>query len=230
MPVKPVELVGIEDVLKGLSFINEDLHAKLRAAVKIPMMNIAAKARGFVPAQVLSGWSKPIGTDINYKPFPKYDVRIIRAGIGYNDGENVLQKNGFRVSNYVYNVSGAGRIYETAGRLNPQGRAPFTSINREGAGVVAFKDTRGRSKARSTESYDSNNPFAGYQFVTAMGKLTSQTRFKGQVGGASRKTKGRLIYKAWAQDNVKVYTAMIDAINATAIKFNKSTEIKKKVA
>jgi hypothetical protein len=230
MPVKPVELVGIEDVLKGLSFINEDLHAKLRAAVKIPMMNIAAKAKSFVPGEVLSGWSKPISDTITYKPFPKYDVRVIKAGIGYNDGENVLQKNGFRVSNYVYNVSGAGRIYETAGRLNPQGRAPFTSIHAEGAGVVAYKDTRGRSKARSTESYDSNNPFAGYQFVTAMGKLTSQTRFKGQVGGSSRKTKGRLIYKAWAQDSVKVYTAMVDAINSTAIKFNKSTEIKKKVA
>ena len=230
MPVKPVELVGIEDVLHGLSFIDEDMKAKIQLAIAPPMYAIAAKAKGFVPAKVLSGWSKPIGADINYKPFPKYDAGTIRAGIGYNAGENKTFKNGFKVSNYIYNVSAAGRIYETAGRLNPQGRAPFTSINREGAGVVAFKDTRGRSKARSTESNDSNNPFAGYQFVTAMGKLTSQTRFKGQVGGASRKTKGRLIYKAWSQDSVKVYTAIVDAINSTATKFNKSTQVKKKVA
>jgi hypothetical protein len=230
MPVKPVELVGIEDVLHGLSFIDEDMHAKIRIAIKAPMMGVANKAKGFVPGQVLSGWSKPISGDINYKPFPKYNPATIRAGIGYNDGENQTYKNGFKVSNYVYNVSAAGRIYETAGRLNPQGRAPFTSIHAEGAGVVAYKDTRGRSKARSTASYDSNNPFAGYQFVTAMGSLTSQTRFKGQVGGASRKTKGRLIYKAWSQDSVKVYTAIVDAINATATKFNKSTQVKKKVA
>jgi len=228
MPVKPVELVGIEDVLHGLSFIDEDMKAKIKLAIAPPMYAIAAKAKGFVPAQVLSGWSKPIGVDINYKPFPKYDAGTIRAGIGYNAGENKTFKNGFKVSNYIYNVSAAGRIYETAGRLNPQGRAPFTSIT--GGPEQVYKDSRGRSKSRQTDSYDSNNPFAGYQFVTAMGKLTSQTRFKGQVGGASRKTKGRLIYKAWSQDSVKVYTAIVDAINSTATKFNKSTQVKKKVA
>jgi len=228
MPVKPVELVGIEDVLHGLSFIDEDMKAKIQLAIAPPMYAIAAKAKGFVPAKVLSGWSKPIGADINYKPFPKYDAGTIRAGIGYNAGENKTFKNGFKVSNYIYNVSAAGRIYETAGRLNPQGRAPFTSIT--GGPEQVYKDSRGRSKSRQTDSYDSNNPFAWYQFVTAMGKLTSQTRFKGQVGGASRKTKGRLIYKAWSQDSVKVYTAIVDAINSTATKFNKSTQVKKKVA
>jgi hypothetical protein len=228
MPVKPVELVGIEDVLHGLSFIDEDMKAKIQLAIAPPMYAIAAKAKGFVPSQVLSGWSKPVGADINYKPFPKYNPTTIRAGIGYNAGENKTFKNGFKVSNYIYNVSAAGRIYETAGRLNPQGRAPFTSIS--GGPEQVYKDTRGRSKSRSTDSYDSNNPFAGYQFVTAMGGLTSQTRFKGQVGGASRKTKGRLIYKAWSQDSVKVYTAIVDAINSTATKFNKSTQVKKKVA
>jgi hypothetical protein len=224
MPVKPVELVGIEDVLHGLSFIDEDLHAKIKTAIRAPMIGVANKAKSFVPGQVLSGWSKP--TDI-YKPFPKYNVATIIAGIGYNDGENQTFKNGFKVSNYVYNVSAAGRIYETAGRLNPQGRAPFTSIHAEGAGVVAYKDTRGRSKARSTDSYDSNNPFAGYQFVTAMGKLTSQSRIKGMPGAGSRKTKGRLIYKAWSQDSGIVYKAILDAINSSATRFNKATEIKK---
>ena len=228
MPVKPVELVGIEDVLHGLSFIDEDMKAKIQLAIAPPMYAIAAHAKRLVPGQVLSGWSKPIGADVNYKPFPKYNPTTIRAGIGYNAGENKTFKNGFKVSNYIYNVSAAGRIYETAGRLNPQGRAPFTSIS--GGSEQVYKDTRGRSKSRSTDSYDSNNPFAGYQFVTAMGGLTSQSRFKGQVGGASRKTKGRLIYKAWSQDSVKVYTAIVDAINATATKFNKSTQVKKKVA
>ncbi len=51
------------------------------------------------------------------------------AGIGYNAGDNRTFKNGFKVSNYVYNVSAPGRIYETAGRKNPQGRAPFQQID-----------------------------------------------------------------------------------------------------
>lgn len=229
MQTKPVEIVGIEDVLRGLSFINEDMHQKIRVAIKPAMLAVRDKARGFVPSQVLSGWSKPISSDIKYKPFPKYDAAHVRDLIDYSDHENAVFKNGFKVSNYVYNVSAAGRIYETTGRLNPQGRAPFTSIH-EGGGVVALKDSRGRSKARSTKSYDSNNPFAGYQFVTSMGPLTSQPRLKGMPGGSSRKTKGRLIYKAWAQDSDKVYKIILDAINATATKFNKSTQIKSKAA
>jgi hypothetical protein len=47
------------------------------------------------------------------------------------------------------------------------------------------------------------------------------------VRSGGRKTKGRLIYKAWAQDSGKVYEAIMSAINSTAIHFNKSTEIKK---
>lgn len=229
MQTKPVEIVGIEDVLRGLSFINEDMHAKIRVAIKPAMLAVRDQARRLVPNKVLSGWSKETSPGIGYKPFPKYDPAHIRSLIDYSDQENAVFKNGFKVSNYVYNVSAAGRIYETAGRLNPQGRAPFTSIH-EGGGTVALKDSRGRSKSRSTDSYDSNNPFAGYQFVTAMGPLTSQKRIKGMPGGSSRKTKGRLIYKAWAQESDKVYKLILDAINSSATKFNKSTQIKKKAA
>ena len=80
---------------------------------------------------------------------------------------------------------------------------------------------------KSTREYASNNPFAGYQFVTSMPKLTSQTKIKGVRGGTGKKTKGRLIFKAWSQDSSKVYDAILQAINSTAIQFNKSTEIKK---
>jgi hypothetical protein len=45
-----------------------------------------------------------------------------------------------------------------------------------------------------------------------------------------RKTKGRLIYKAWAQDSGKVYNAILKAIDNTATDFTKMTYIKKKKA
>ena len=232
----PAEIVGVKDVLAGLSFIDKDMQQRIKNVIDPLMRNVASKARGFVPsnAEVLSGWSKEPSPEINYKPFPKYDAGIVKAGIGYNEGENQVFKNGFKVSNYVYNVSGAGRIYETSGRKNPQGRAPFQQIdsslpNTTFGPVQGFE---GKRRAReytynkSTREYASNNPFAGYQFVTSMPALTSQPRMKGvRTGG--RKTKGRLIYKAWAQDSGKVYEAMLGAINSTAIKFNKSTEIKK---
>jgi len=59
-----------------------------------------------------------------------------------------------------------------------------------------------------------------------MPSLTSQPKIKG-IRSGGKKTKGRLIFKAWAQDSPKVYDAILQAINATAIQFNKSTEIKK---
>ena len=112
----PVEVVGVKDVLNGLSFIDEDLKNKISRAIDPLMRAVAEKAKGFVPsnAQVLSGWSKPLSSAIE-RPFPKYDATVVKAGIGYNPGKNVATKNGWQVSQYVYNVSRPGSIYETAG-------------------------------------------------------------------------------------------------------------------
>jgi hypothetical protein len=223
----PVEIVGVKDVINGLTFIDEDMYRRVKLAVEPVMKGVEAKAKGFVVSNsdVLSGWAKPISSTVDYRPFPKYNSDTVRGGIGYKEGQNRRFSNGYTVESYVYNISAAGRIYETAGRLNPQGRAPFTSVA-EGGGTMAFKQS-GSRKSRSTSAYSSNNPFAGYQFVTDLPTLTSQPKVKGARGGG-RKTKGRLIYKAWAQDSGDIYGVIVKAINATATHFNKTTE--KKVA
>ena len=224
----PAEVVGVKEVMKGLSFIDEDLYARIKTAINPLMRQVEATAKGYVPSntEVLSGWSKPISSPIKYTPFPKYDANTVKGGIGYKEGQNRKFKNGFQVENYVYNVSAAGRIYETAGRLNPQGRAPFTSIN-PGGGTVAFKQSgSAKSRSRSTRAYNSNNPFAGYQFVTDLPELTKQPKIK-DVRSAGRKGSGRLIYKAWAKDSPRVYDAILDAIKAGADYFNDKTELKK---
>ena len=216
----PVEVVGIKDVLKGLEFIDEDMRIRIRTAIDPLMRGVAFKAKGFVAANtdVLSGWARASG---NPGTFPKYDASVVRGGIGYNPGENKTFRNGFKVSNYVYNASRPGAIYEVAGRLNPQGRAPFT-FKHEGSGTYVKKSAR----SKALDYYESNNPFASQQFVAALEPVTKQPKIK-DIRGAGRKTQGRLIYKAWAQDSTKVYDAILKAINATAIQFNKSTEIKK---
>ena len=224
----PAEVVGINDVLKGLSFIDDDMYARIRSAISPLMRQVEATAKSYVPsnAEVLSGWSKPISSSITYRPFPKYDSAQVRGGIGYNEGQNRKFKNGFQVENYVYNINAAGRIYETAGRLNPDGRAPVMSVALGELGNVQGFAGNTRGKRRSTRDYNSNNPFAGYQFVSALEKVTSQPKIKGVRGGGS-KTKGRLIYKAWAKDSPKVYDAILNAITSTANYFNDSTELKK---
>jgi hypothetical protein len=216
----PVEVVGVKDVLKGLEFIDEDMRQRIRTAIDPLMRGVAFKAKGFVPnnTDVLSGWARASG---NPGTFPKYDASVARAGIGYNPGENKTFQNGFKVSNYVYNASRPGAIYEVAGRLNPQGRAPFT-FKHEGSGTYVKRSAR----SKALDYYDSNNPFASQQFVAALEPVTKQPKIK-DIRSSGRKTQGRLIYKAWAQDSTKVYDAILKAINATAIQFNKSTEIKK---
>jgi len=224
----PAEVVGVKEVMKGLSFIDEDLYARIKTAINPLMRQVEATAKGYVPAntEVLSGWSKPISSNVDYRPFPKYDANIVKGGIGYKEGQNKKFKNGFQVENYVYNVSAAGRIYETAGRLNPQGRAPFTSIN-PGGGTLAFKQSgSAKSRSRSTRAYNSNNPFAGYQFVTDLPELTKQPKIK-DVRSAGRKGSGRLIYKAWAKDSPAIYDAILNAIKSGADYFNDKTELKK---
>jgi hypothetical protein len=223
----PAEVVGVEDVLKGLQFYDDDMYERIKATISPLMRDVEAAAKSDVPdnGSMLSGWSKPISSQVDYRPFPKYEAAMVKGGIGYKEGKNRKFKNGFQVENYVYNVSAAGRIYETAGRVNPQGRAPFTSIH-EGGGVVAYEKERTRkSRSRATRSYNSNNPFAGYQFVSKLEPLTAQPKLPGMRSGG-RKTKGRLIYKAWAKKSPGVYAAIVKTINTKAIDFNKATEVK----
>ena len=225
----PVNVVGVKDVLNGLTFIDENMRTKIRTAIDPLMRNVANKAKGFVPGDgsVLSGWTKPRGSNLNYRPFPNFSSSTVKAGIGYNPGENKTTKNGFKVSNYVYNVSPAGSIYETAGRLNPQGRAVFQMLPSKGASGTYSKRS---PKSKAFEEFKSNNPFASQQFIAALEPVTAQPKIKDMRSGG-RKTKGRLIYKAWAQDSGKVYQAIVDSVNASATDFNRMTEIKvKKVA
>jgi hypothetical protein len=221
----PAEVVGVKDVLAGLSFIDEDMRERIRRAIDPLMRQVAADSKREVPGndQVLSGWVKPLSSSVSYRPFPKYDAQTVRAGIGYNPGQNKVMKNGFQVSNYVYNVSRAGSIYETAGRLNPQGRAPFEFRTSRGEGGTYTKRS---ARSRAFEEYKSNNPFASQQFIAALEPVTSQPKIPGMRGGG-RKTKGRLIYKVWSKDSIKIYDAILKAIDKSTTEFNRVTEIKK---
>jgi hypothetical protein len=221
----PAEVVGVNDVQAGLGFIDKDMRERIRAAIDPLMRQVAADSKREVPDNdnILSGWVKPLSSSVSYRPFPKYDAGVVKAGIGYNPGQNKTLQNGFKVSNYVYNVSRPGSIYETAGRLNPQGRAPFEMITSQGA-TGTYTKRSARSKA--FEEFKSNNPFASQQFIAALEPVTSQPKIK-DVRGGGRKTKGRLIYKVWAKDSAKIYEAILKAIDKSATEFNRITEIKK---
>jgi hypothetical protein len=123
-----------------------------------------------------------------------YDAAAIKKGIVYTQGKSKANEAGFQSSYIVYNKTAAGAIYETAGRKNPAGQ-PW----------VGRKGIAGKRYSHSS------NPKAGMQFINSLG---------GQLVGGG-KTKGRLIYRAWAKQNGKAIPAGIKAINKAITEFNK---------
>jgi|VirMetMinimDraft_7_1064189.scaffolds.fasta_scaffold175386_1 hypothetical protein len=123
-----------------------------------------------------------------------FDSAAVKKGIVYTQGKSKVNEAGFQSSYIVYNKTAAGAIYETAGRANPSGQ-PW----------VGRKGIAGKKYSHSS------NPKAGMQFINSMG---------GQLVGGG-KTKGRLIYRAWAHQNNKAIPAGIKAINKAITEFNR---------
>ena len=123
--------------------------------------------------------------------FPKYNAFVISKGIGFSTGVTKINKNGFSSMAKIYNKSRAGAIYEQAGVKNPQGQ-PWVGPH-------------GPAGHRYSHSV---NPKAGEQFINNLPPLVS-----------SLKGRGRLIYRAWAEDQGKVQAAVINAIEKSRDKF-----------
>jgi len=120
---------------------------------------------------------------------------------------------------YDESVAKKGIVYREG--KNQRNRAGFSSIfyvaNTTAPGAIY--ETAGRKNPFGDPKSQSLNPAAGRQFIGGAG---GQANMKG-----AGKSKGRAIYRAWAEDNGRIVPAVLKAINYTATKFNKETEIKK---
>lgn len=212
----PVELSGVDELRKALKQYAPDLDKQLKKDLQAATANVVNAARGFVPATPpLSNWGRDGGK------FPIYNAASIRNGIRLSTARSRINKNGFASAVRIVNATAAGAIYETAGRKNaggrPQGATREVVIptfrQDTGAGEHRYRTSTGKNYGRSL------NPKAGEQFVDAAnrtGVLTNaKPRTSGQRGQLSRKSTGRLIYRAWAQDNGKTQAAVVQAIMKT---------------
>lgn len=214
----PTEVKGALELRKALKKFTPDLAKETQKEIAALLKPVTAKARGFIPSQSpLSGWGEPAKTG----RFPKYSAGLAKRGIGYKTTPSKPNKKGFRALARIVNGSAAGAIYETAGRVNPNGRvqAKRREVNIPGMNSV-YTTSTGKNFGKS------NNPEAGSLFVQAMnqeGKIVdAYTRSPGASGRSSRKMKGRVIFRAWAEDGGKTNAAVIKAIENSAIKFNKA--------
>jgi hypothetical protein len=218
----PVNIAGYAETLKAMKNLDTDLYKGMNKQIKAVMIPIRDKARGYAPPnnEMLSGWTKANSSTPAqfHKFFPKYDQAETIDGIDYRAGQNArVIGRGFTVSHYVANRSAGGAIYETAGRRSGLGGRPTSHI-------VASRNKLAKDKKYSTSSgtkADNNslNPNAGRQLMAPMGPLVG-ARSAELFKGASAKNVGRLIFRAWAEDQGRVTHAVNLAISVAVKTFN----------
>ena len=211
----PVNVSGIKEMKKALGLVDKDLLKEVQGEIRAAMIPIRDKARSYAPADsaVLSGWTKSAGLigPSRYRTFPKYNQQQVVDGIKYSAGKNKRNNKGWSANNYVSNQSAPGAIYETAGRKNPDG-APFIGLNAD---------------VNNKEISHSLNPRAGAQFIAAMPALVN-ARPQGMSGNnRGYKQKGRLIFRAAAEEQGKAMGHILKALEKTATTFQRRTEIRK---
>jgi hypothetical protein len=198
----PVNVTGVQATLKQMRKFDPDLAKQMNMQIKTAMMPILDKAQGYAPAnsEMLSGWTKADAfgpQSRKYRAFPKYDQAEVVKGIIYRQGANnsgevagAKFKRRFQVTHYIANTSAGGAIYETSGRLKS-----------------ASKPSRSLS------------PNARAQFLEPLGPLygaqgTRDPRF------GNTDQRGRLIYRAWDEDNGRAAQAVNLALNIAVGQFN----------
>ena len=165
-----IELSGNAEFRKALRTFAPDLEKALKSEIKSALTPVVRQARGFVPST--APLSNWNGRSFSEGTFPPFNAATIKSKIGYTSTVSKPNKNGFTSMATVFNNSRAGAIYESAGRTNPQGQ-PW----------VGPKGPAGHRYSHS------RNPKAGEQFINSMPPLTG-----------SLKGRGRLIFRAWAEN------------------------------
>jgi hypothetical protein len=212
----PVELDNAVALSKALKQYSPELAKETQKEIAGHLRKVVSRAKGFVPSDSpLSGWSNKVGV-WEYRAF---NAGTVKSGLGYSTTPSKPNKRGFRSLATIFNKSAAGAIYETAGRKNPQGLPPAQRVTGWTGGAFG-KGTIGKVWESGREVNKSANPNAGKQFIGALPPLVDSQQ-SNSAGRRTRKTKGRLMFRAWAEDQGKTTAAVVKAIqnaNMTVVK------------
>ena len=195
-------LKGASQLRTALRKFEPDLAKELQDEMAAFLKPIVKKARGYVPSDFTpSHWRGETKTG----KWPIYNATLMRRGIGYKTTPTKPNRRGFSYAASIANKTASGAIFETAGRKNPGGMQ---------------KAPKGTPRTNKNFSH-SNNPQAGAQFIRALENASpiAQGNTRTGSGRRGRYMKGRLIYRAWAEDGGKANAAVIKAIEGAAAKF-----------
>jgi hypothetical protein len=217
----PTQVQGGKELRLALRKFAPDLGKETQKQMAAALKPITSRARGYLPSdsQMLSGWTSASASSetTNYRHFPKYSQTEAKRGIKYSTTPSRPNRSGFIALARIMNKSAGGAIYETAGRKNPSGQTHQAQTRGK---YTNYIDT-------SNKVSKSLNPNAGKQFIDradSLGKLVN-ARAKGLVGRATRKMTGRVIFRAFAEDQGKATAAVVKAIENSAANLNKRAKV-----
>ena len=190
----PVEVIGLKEALKASRTFQPQFEKDLRKQIQLALNPVIKQARGYVPTTIpgLSHWTgHQKGNTINRETsmfrkgrFPIFNSATVRKGIKAEIFKSRKNSRGFIGLVSIVNSSAAGAIMETAGTKNPNGQ-PWDPKN------------------GSHDYSHSFNPNAGRHFIHSM---------PGEIKTANR-NRGRLIYRAVAENQGKALNAILKALN-----------------
>ena len=202
----PTEVKGVLALRKALNAYAPDLAKELTAEITKSLKVIQKDARGFVPDKApnnLYNWNENAGGKITARSsmFRTFNTEGRVRMFPLYDAATVKR----------------GIVYRTGyGKPNARGfRSLFRVKNMSAAGAIY--ETAGRKNPQGDPKSKSNNPNAGARFVQ-QGPIFGRKK-------AGQDMRGRLLFRAWEQDQGKQTVAIFKAIDATRDKFNKRATV-----
>jgi hypothetical protein len=195
-----VKLDGYKETLRAIRKIDPELLKEMNKEIKGIMIPIRDKARGYAPSSAPGGlynWDE--GTQGK-------KITARNSAFRTFNSEGKLRRFPF----YDAEAARKGIYYSaTPSERNKNGfRAMYYIANKSASGAIY--ETAGRTNPGGSPKSKSNNPNAGANFVSRMGPLY----------GDGRENRGRMIFRAWAEDQGKVQGSVIKAIENTVNAFN----------
>jgi len=204
----PVSAQGVIELRRALNKYAPDLAKELTAEITKSLKVIQSDARGFVPSSAPGGlynWNENAsGRKITSKTsmFRTFNTEGRLRMFPLYDAATIKR----------------GIVYRTGyGKPNSRGfRSLFRIKSSAAAGVIYEK--AGRLNPNGDPNSKSNNPGAGKNFISRQGALYGRKR-------DGQDMRGRVLFRAWDQDEGKQTAAIFKAIDIANEKFKKRATV-----
>ena len=200
-----VNLDGVKETIRALRKIDPELLKEMNKEIKGVMIPIRDKARDYAPSPVpgnLYNWDEGAATK---------KITARNSAFRTFNSEGRLR----RFPLYQVEAARKGIYYSQApSKRNKNGwSSQYIIANATASGSIY--ETAGRKNPGGDPKSRSNNPGAGAHFISRMGPLYGDG-----------KSRGRMIFRAWAEDQGKAQAAVVRAIENTIAAFNQGSYTK----